>query len=250
MNKNFLSQVDHRAYAPPITSWIMTQTWCDLLFMHWPINKEDMRELIPSHFELDLFDNTAWVGVVPFVMTNIHFRNALPVPGLSKFAELNVRTYVTHRGKPGVYFFSLDAASPIAVEIARLWYKLPYYNARISKRSENGYIRYESHRSDRRGQPADLDVVYKPVSEPFLSKPGSLDAWLTERYCLYTQSPQGHPFIGEIHHAQWPLQKAEAEIKRNSMALACGIELPNTEPVLHFARALETVEWPVLGLQG
>lgn len=226
----------------------MAQTWRDLLFMHWPVNKRDLQDLIPGHFELDLFENSAWIGVVPFVMTNVHFRNVPPLPGLSSFPELNVRTYVTQRGKPGVYFFSLDAANLVAVEVARLWYRLPYFYASISKRSENGYVKYSSRRADRRGREADLFVDYKPVGEPFLSSPGSLDAWLTERYCLYTVSHNGQPLIGEIHHAPWPLQRAEADIKRNTMAAACGVQLPATYPVLHFAPQLETIEWPIAPL--
>jgi uncharacterized protein YqjF (DUF2071 family) len=226
----------------------MGQTWRDLLFMHWPIEKRTFCQLIPPPFELDLFDGSAWIGVVPFLMTNIHFRNLVAIPGFSSFAELNVRTYVRYQGKPGVHFFSLDAANFVAVEVARLWYHLPYYCAQMSKRDVSDTITYTSKRIDRRGSEARLEVDYRPVGEPFLSSPDSLDAWLTERYCLYTVSPAGQPLIGEIHHRPWPLQKAEAQIKSNSMAQACGIQLPSVEPILHFARELETVEWPIASL--
>src|SRR5437764_14098290 len=119
----------HRTAPMPTGPWIMTQTWHELLFAHWPIAPEKIRPLIPSVFTLDTFEGEAWVGVVPFRMSNVRPRWVPPMPGLSAFPELNVRTYVTIHGIPGVYFFSLDAGNPIAVAAARTVFHLPYFKA-------------------------------------------------------------------------------------------------------------------------
>lgn len=111
----------------------MAQTWVDLLFMHWPVNIDTLRPLIPSFLEIDTFDSMAWIGVVPFGMTNIHLNSLPPIPLFSRFLELNVRTYVKWKGKSGIYFFSLDASHPVAVETARTFFCLPYYNATMLK---------------------------------------------------------------------------------------------------------------------
>lgn len=241
-----LEHIQHRPYPAPAHSWVMEQRWFDLLFMHWPVDVNALRELIPRAYDIDTFDKTAWVGVVPFAMSNIHFKSLPPVPWLSSFLELNVRTYVKYKGKSGVYFFSLDAANVVAVEVARFWYLLPYFYARMSKRVEGDLIHYKSDRMDRRGKVGSFDATYRPVGQPVMSTHGSLEAWLTERYCLFTNKRNGDPLIGEIHHVQWPLQSAECEIRVNTMAEVAGVKLPsNTAPLLHFARELETIEWPI-----
>jgi uncharacterized protein YqjF (DUF2071 family) len=163
------------------------------------------------------------------------------MPRLSTFPELNVRTYVTFRGKPGVYFFSLDAASWSAVKTARALYHLPYFHARMSTRIENADVLYESRRDN---APAEFRGRYRPVGEVRIREKGSLEHWLTERYCLFTIH-RGAVYVGEIHHQPWPLQDASAEIEMNSVARAGGIELPETKPLLHFARRLDVLLWPI-----
>jgi hypothetical protein len=240
-----LSQTAHRPYPLPSGAWVMQQTWYNLLFAHWPIPVEMMRRAVPKALELDLFDGQAWVGVVPFGMSRVHPRWTFPAPWLSDFLELNVRTYVTRADRPGVYFFSLDAANPLAVEIARRWYHLPYFTARMKLEARaDGWISYHSTRVHRHAPKADFAGRYRPASETFLSTRGSVEYFLTERYCLYTVV-QGTVYRGEIHHAPWPLQRAEAEIETNTMTLPHGLQLPGTPPLLHFARRLETVEWPI-----
>ena len=227
----------------------MAQQWCDLLFAHWPVPVETMRALVPTSLRLDLHDGKAWVGVVPFRMQGVRPRWTPSVPWLSSFCELNVRTYVTSedrgRTKPGVYFFSLEAANPVAVRIARGLFKLPYFHAKMLLQREGGAIRYESERTHRGAAPAVYGGTYEPTSAVFESEPESFDAWLTERYALYTTDRTERPFIGEIHHAKWPLQRARATFERNTMAEASGIELPEQEPVLHFAEHLDVVVWPL-----
>lgn len=236
---------DHRPWPVPARPWRMKQRWHDLLFAHWPISPDAMREKVPAPLELDLFGGEAWLGVVPFRMSGVRWRGWPPLPGFSAFPELNVRTYVTHGGKPGVYFFSLDAASRVAVEVARRWYCLPYFHARMSLRERGSEIHYTSIRTDARGEWAELRARYAPRGDAAPATPGSLDYFLTERYCLYTHGRDARLLRGEILHAPWPLQPAAAEMEKNSMAAAAGFRLPDAEPVLHFARQLDVLIWPL-----
>ena len=243
---SFLSQTSHRPYPLPSGPWMMQQTWYNLLFAHWPVPVDVLRQRIPASLEIDTFEGQAWIGVVPFGMSRVYPRYTFPAPWLSYFLELNVRTYVRVGDKPGVWFFSLDAANPMAVALARAWYHLPYFNARMRMReTADGRIEYHSTRTHPGASSAEFKGRYRPVGEVYESKQGTLENWLTERYCLYTVGAGGEVYRGEIHHIPWPLQKAEAEIEANTMAAPHGIELPNTQPLLHFARKIETVEWAI-----
>jgi uncharacterized protein YqjF (DUF2071 family) len=219
----------------------MAQSWHDLLFMHWPLPAATVRALVPKQLDLDLWDNKAWVAVVPFWMSGVRARGSPAIPGLSQFPELNVRTYVRYGGKPGVYFFSLDAGSLPAVWAARALYHLPYFHARMSARSEGEDVAYSSERV---GSEAQFRGNYRPNSAIKLRRKGTIESWLTERYCLYTEH-RGRVYIGEIHHAPWPLQNASAEIECNTVAVAAGIELPDSSPLLHFARRIDVLIWPI-----
>jgi uncharacterized protein YqjF (DUF2071 family) len=241
-----VDQLDHRPWPLPPGPWVMTQTWYDLLFAHWPVPVESLRRIVPAALDLDTFDGQGWVGVVPFGMTRVFPRLTFPVPWLSHFLELNVRTYVRLGDKPGVHFLSLDAANPVAVQLARSWYQLPYYNARMTARwSPDGGLDYDSFRTHRRAAPAEFRARYRPTGDVYLAQRGTLEHWLTERYCLYTLNRKGQVFRGEIHHGPWPLQPAEAEIGSNSMTLPHALPLPATAPLLHFVRRIKTYEWPI-----
>ncbi len=230
--------------VPEGRPWAMAQTWRDLLFAHWPVEPSALRRLIPENLSLDTRNGEAWVGVVPFRMTGIRLRGLPPIPGLSAFPELNVRTYVTLGGRPGVWFLSLDAANRVAVEVARRWFHLPYVGARMSCIAEGSDIAYVSRRRDTRlPRPADLRVRYGPTGPPGRAEGGSLAHWLTERYCLYTSDPAGRILRGEIHHAPWVLQQARAAFDTNTMTAAAGVTLPDQAPLLHFARRLDVVLW-------
>lgn len=240
-----LDERAHRPWPLPRGPWVMTQTWNTLLFAHWPLPPETLRPLLPAALTLDTYEGEAWLGVVPFQMTNVRPRLAPPVPGLSTFPELNARTYVTLDGKPGVWFFSLDASNRIAVALARRLFRLPYYRARMSSRrsDEKQAIRYHSARTHRDAPSATLDALYRPTGPVSYAARGSLEEWLTERYCLYAVGPGDALLRDEIHHRRWPLQPAEAEIQVNTMALAAGIALPDTPPLLHYAARQETLIW-------
>lgn len=241
----------HRHWPLPDAPWVMRQTWYNLLFAHWPIEPEVMRALIPPQLQLDTFDGKAWVGVVPFGMDNVAPRGVPNIPGFSTFLELNVRTYVMTPAspgtdatvtKPGVYFFSLDAANALAVMGARIGFKLPYYHADMKMTEQGDRIHYRSHRTHRDAPTADFVGSYGPVGEVYRSNFGSLDHWLTERYCLYTTSGS-RLYRAEIHHEPWPLQPASAELSVNTMAAAAGITLPEQPPLLHFAKRIDVVNW-------
>jgi uncharacterized protein YqjF (DUF2071 family) len=218
----------------------MQQTWNDLLFAHWPINPDVMRPLIPSVLALDTFNGECWVAVTPFHMSDIRARFMPQLPGLSAFPELNVRTYVNYRGKPGVYFFSLDAGSRVAAWTARLTYHLPYFHARMSSIDREGWIYYHSIRDSK----AELKGRFRPVAPVQLRNPATIEHWLSERYCLYAMH-HGRVYRAEIHHEPWPLQDAECEFSVNSMATSAGIQLPATQPLAHFAKCLEVLIWPL-----
>lgn len=221
----------------------MSMTWEHLLFAHWPVPVETLRPLIPRGLEIDRFENEAWLGVVPFRMADTRLRGLPAFPGTAAFPELNVRTYVTLGGKPGVWFFSLDAGSRLAVRTARTFFHLPYFDAHMTVKTADGTISYESTRTHRGAAKAEFRASYRPLDEIRPATAGSIEQWLVERYCLYSADPRGRIWRGEIHHAPWPLQSAEAEIETNTMAAPLGIVLPDPPPLLHFARRLDVVAW-------
>ena len=224
----------------------MTQTWHELLFAHWPIDPRALRPLVPSILPLDTYEGQCWVGIVPFHMSNVRLRWVPPFPKLSRFVELNVRTYVTLEGSPGVYFFSLDASNPIAVALARQLFYLPYFNAVMRSERLDDTIHYSSCRTHQGAPPAEFKATYRPISPVAFARQGSLEHWFTERYCLYSVAGNQRVYRADIHHVQWPLQLAELEAAQNTMAISHGIHLPDTPPLLHYAQRLEVLIWSSL----
>lgn len=224
----------------------MTQWWRDLLFAHWPVDAWIVRALLPESLEVDLFEGKAWVAVVPFRMTGVRVRLTPAMPWISRFAELNVRTYVKAKAdggaKPGVYFWSLEASNPVAVAAARALFHLPYMNASMKCEPRPGWIEYESKRTHAGESAAVLSGRYRARD---IAQKTELVRWLTERYCLYTTDRKGKLYRGEIHHKPWPLYEAEAQFEENTMARAAGIELPSSAPLLHFAKELQVAIWPL-----
>ncbi|MFL5624434.1 MAG: YqjF family protein [Ktedonobacteraceae bacterium] len=242
--KAILGKVDHRPFPMPGGPWIMTQIWNTLLFAHWPLAPEILRPLVPSVLPLDTFDRQCWVGLTPFYMTHVRPRGFPPIPRLSQFPEMNVRTYVVVHGIPGVYFFSLDAGNPLAVALARALFHLPYYHAGMSCKRAGEIIHYRSWRAQLCARPAEFVARYRPLPPVFSAQRGSLEYWLVERYCLYT-TLRDRVYRAHIHHRPWPLQAAELELERNTMALASDIHLPATRPLLHYAHRQEVLVWPL-----
>jgi len=226
----------------PERPWVMSQTWHDLLFAHWPVEPRALRPRVPQPFDLDLFDGRAWIGIVPFYMTNVAPRRVRPLPWVSEFPELNVRTYVRVGDRPGVYFWSLDAGSTLAVHAARTLFNLPYHSASMEVTPRSEGIDYDSRR-DGSDRSAEFKALYGPTGLPFVAPAGSLEHFLTERYCLYHVDHHGRPYRLEIHHPPWSLQPARADLIRNTMATVNGLTLPDERPLLHFAKRQDMVAW-------
>jgi uncharacterized protein len=241
-NRGIVNDVAHRPWPLPHGRWVMTQTWHDLLFAHWPVDAGALRTLVPPEFSLDLFDGTAWLAIVPFHMTNVAPRGVPSLPWISEFPELNVRTYVRVDDKPGIYFLSLDAGSALAVRAARFLLNLPYFSAEMSVLPNGGAIEYDSRREGR-SEAATFCASYRPLGGAFHAAIGSLEYFLTERYCLYNTDHHGTPYRLEIHHPPWQLQPAEAAFTHNTMADAAGVSLPQTKPLLHFSKRQDAVAW-------
>jgi len=242
-NYRILDATAHRPWPMPSSPWVMTQTWHQLLFAHWPVDVAILRERVPAGLPLDVYEGQAWLGIVPFHMTNVAPRGVPSLPFVSAFPELNVRTYVTLEGKPGVYFFSLDADSAVAVAAARTLFGLPYFRAEMKIDIAGDEVRYTSTRETHTKDVAKFEARYRPVGPAQSPREGTLEYFLTERYCLYRVDAAGHAQRLEIHHPQWALQAAEATIAVNTMAAAAGIPLPPIAPRLHYAERQDAVAW-------
>jgi uncharacterized protein YqjF (DUF2071 family) len=255
--KKALETIDHRPWPLPEEEdgWVMGQTWERLLFAHWRVPEDQLREVVHPKIPIDTFDGSAWIGITPFTVAGLHARGTPPPPIAASFHEINVRTYATIDDKPGIYFLSLDAASRAAVHAARSGYRVPYFHADIEAEPVEGEpvegdggdggdgdrIRYHSER--KQDPPAAFEAEYGPTGKPFNAEPGSFEHWATERYCLYTLAEQ-RVQRGEIHHPPWPLQQATADIVRNTMTAPYGIDLEG-EPILHYAERQDVVFWPL-----
>lgn len=240
MTHTSLGRLDHRPWALPSRPWTWRQSWHDLLFAHWPVDAALLQRFVPAPLRVQEFEGTSWIGLVPFRMSGVMRRPMPDLPWISAFPELNVRIYVEHEEKPGVWFLSLDATNPIAVWAARRWFHLPYHRARIAIRSAGDEFHY---RSGRGGESALLDVRYRATSPPYESKRGTLEHWLTERYCLYAQAPDRSLWRNDVHHLPWPLQRAEAEVRANSYLASHGLDVAGPPAQLHFARRVDVVVW-------
>jgi uncharacterized protein len=239
-----LTDTDHRPWPLPERSWFMGQSWLDLLFAHWPVPEEALRQVVPAQLPIDTYDGDAWLGITPFCVSGLRLRGTAPAPGLSSFPELNVRTYVNVDGKPGIYFLSLDADSAAAVRGARLTYRLPYFHSRIQVEHDEEGIGYDLLRVSDDGPPAYFRARYGSEGDELPIRDGSLERWLTERYCLYALNDKQRILRGEIHHPPWPLRRGWAEIETNTMAMPFGIELEG-EPLLHFSPRQDVAIWTI-----
>ncbi len=223
----------------------MRMRWRELLFAHWVVDATIVRALVPAALPLDLFEGRCYVGAVPFLMESVTPRCLPPLPGLHAFPELNLRTYVTAGGKPGVWFFSLDAGQKLAVRAARRFFHLPYFDAKFEIGLTSGQAAYKSVRTHKGAPPAQFSATYRPIGTVYEASPGTLDAWLTDRYCLYSADATGNTYRGEIDHPPWPLQKAEATIHINTLGDTLGIEMPQRPATLHFTKSLDVKAWMI-----
>ncbi|HEY0003442.1 MAG TPA: DUF2071 domain-containing protein [Pyrinomonadaceae bacterium] len=245
MKKEKLTDLERLAVRQrPEGQPIMHQVWAKLLFMHWRIDEKQLRPLIPQQLSIDTFDGSAWIAITPFTIPTMR---ALPpfmpaLPGISSMHELNVRTYVYLDGVPGVWFFSLDASSSLAVMAARMLYHLPYLNADINLDQQDATIDYSLRRTD--SPPAELDASWTIGGNPHYAHPGTLEFFLVERYCLYAEN-NGQLYRARIYHEPWPLQKAELNLLSSTMIESHGLKTRGGDPLLHYAEEIDVDIWPI-----
>lgn len=227
----------------PRGSPLMSQSWGKLLFLHWPVPVAVLRPLIPPGLILDTHQGSAWAALTPFTLWGLRPRFLPELPFVSRFHELNVRTYVHHRGVPGVWFFSLDAARLLPVLGARMLFHLPYHRADMSLAEADGTVVYRSRRLDA-ARPAEFRATWRAGERLPAAEPGSLEFFLVERYCLYAEH-RGRIFRARIHHAPWPLRAATVSELASTMFEAAGFEAPRGAPLLHNAGPVDVEVWPL-----
>jgi uncharacterized protein YqjF (DUF2071 family) len=211
--------------------------------MHWPVSADLLRPLIPDPLVVDTHDGLAWVGITPFTMWGVRPAFAPPLPLLSRSHELNVRTYVHLDGVPGVWFFSLDANNAAAVLGARVAFHLPYFRARMGLERRDRTIYFSSRRASRRA-PAEFEGAWTVGGGLGGARPGSLDFFLIERYCLYS-ARGGRLYRARIFHRPWPLHAARLLSCRSTMVESQGLPPPKGEPLLHQqGEPLKVSVWP------
>jgi uncharacterized protein YqjF (DUF2071 family) len=245
----YLVRTSHKPRPLPSGRWLIRQRWNDLLFAHWPVPAASLAPLLPEGLEIDIFQGSAWLGVMPFWMDRIKVRGLPPIPGARSFPDLSLRTYVREErsGTPGVFCLSLDSNNLLAVGVGRAIYRLPYHWAemRLEQRTEREFSFYSRRRLAE--QPAVFRARYRglgPSRRLLESHPGTLEYFLIERYCLFSSNRGGQPIRANLHHVSCPLEEAEAEIEQNDLAEAVGLQFPNLEPVLHYTRRLAVYVWP------
>ena len=232
----------HRPYPPPKSAWIMAQSWHDVLFAHWTVPVDNVKRALPRQLPLDTYDGQAWISIVAFNVKGFRPRGLPPIPRLSYFPQINVRTYVTLDGKLGIYTFSLDVNNPLAVIGAQSVFYLPYFLADVKLIEQGSRFRFTSKRKGG-AQNAVFDAYYASTAEAVPNDHGSLAYWLAERYCLYSVDKTERVYRTEIHHPPWPLQVAEVDIQTNTLTTAAGISSPESAPLFHYAGRQDVILW-------
>ena len=241
MYKDIINSTTHRDSPLPKEPWFMTQKWNDLLFIHLPVAKKLLDRKIPAGLELDTFEGTAWISILPFKVSHMHLRKIPPLPYLTSFLEVNVRTYVKRKGISGVYFFSLDANNLTGVLGARI-VSLPYFYAKMNMVKKTDTIYFESLRKG--SSTASFEGFYKPISKAYYPEPASLNHWLIERYFLWSYR-NNSLFQGNIHHKQWKIQDAEVTIEKQNMLPDFPENILVGNPIFHYADAKRVLIWPI-----
>lgn len=225
--------------ARPDSPPIMFQNWENLLFMHWSFDAATIRPLVPAELELDLYDGKAWVSVTPFRMTGVHLHPLPAIPGTESFLELNVRTYVHYHGKPGIFFFSLDASKLIPTIAARIFFSLPYFKADMDFSEMGGEFRFTSRRSD---SPARFSAQWKVGQRLRDPDKDSLAFFLVERYAFFVKIA-GQINMVRVYHHPWILEEAILQLHESTMISTLGLTEPAESPLTHFSRFLNVEAW-------
>lgn len=234
---------------------LLHQNWHHLLFLHWEVPAAELQRLIPPELTIDTFEGKAYVGVVPFTLTDVRAVGTPPLPWISNFHEVNVRTYVHHNGRePGVWFFSLDASSSIAVAAARAVYKLPYFHSEIDfteKKAPIPTLDFTSQRNDPQGtMPATSRFRYEPMEGIVThASPGTIEHFLIERYVLYTTDSNHRLYRARVHHQPYPVQRADVLDYEETLIWAAGIKRSGAVPLRHYARGLNVKVYPLVAVR-
>jgi len=207
--------------------------WRDTLFVHWPVAPEPLRAMLPPGVQLDVFEGSAWIGIVAFAIARARARGVPTSLALRTFGEINVRTYVTGGGIPGVWFLSLDAASTFTVAAGRRALHLPYYNARIANAWTGETCAYDLDRIDPRGVPARFAAQARFARDARAAAPRTLEHRLVERYSFFTADRRGRIVRGDVSHQPWLLRDATAEIAENTLLVAAGVDVSPGNPLVH-----------------
>jgi uncharacterized protein YqjF (DUF2071 family) len=212
--------------------------WRHLLFENWPVDPAVVDAHLPDPLAVDEHDGRAWLSVVPF--TNVAVRpRGLPTRLGVALPELNLRTYVTCDGHPGVYFFSLDADGVLGVLGARLLHHLPYYYARISLEGVDGDVRFASRRRHPGARPAAYEATYRPTGPAFDAPEDPLARFLVERYRFFTETPNGELRYTAVDHEPWTLHPATADVACNTLLTANGFDRPDATPTYFYSPGLD-----------
>ncbi|WAH35277.1 YqjF family protein [Alicyclobacillus dauci] len=232
----------HRQFPIPNRPWVMKQSWMNLGFIHWPVPIHHIESMIPAELTLDTFEGQAWISLVPLRIVHMHAR-FVPAFGFHGFPEVNLRTYVVRDGRPGVFFFRLDAEHRLVAALGRRFLHVPYHDTSIHVDRQDEWIHYRLHPSGLSLSSSQLEFTIRPVSDVFESSKHSIDSWLTDRYCFYTTF-RGRVYRGDIHHGPWALQTAEVAFHISSALVDYGFG--SSQPVLaHFSRQQEVQVWPL-----
>jgi len=230
---------------------VLYQQWHHLLFLHWEVPPQELQALVPPELTIDTFDGKAYVGLVPFTVSGVHPPFLPPLLGVSSFHEINVRTYVHRDGRdPGVWFFSLDASSVLAVAAARAAYKLPYFHAVMSFRDDGRplpQLEIDSRRDDDRGAlPANAHIRYAPADGVVThAAAGTIEHFLLERYVLYSVDDAHRLHRARVSHEPYPIQRADAPHVEETLVWAAKIKRPESAPLRHYAREVSVKVYPL-----
>jgi hypothetical protein len=222
--------------------WLVAMDWRDTLFLHWPVHADALRPFIPNALPIDEFDGTAWIGIVAFRIAGARPRGLPAAIGLPSFGEVNVRTYVGG-AKPGVWFFSLDAANPVIVESARAGLHLAYYHAAIDTEWRHGNCAYRVRRTDRRSTASQFAATARVEERAHVAAAGTLEHFFAERYCFYSVDRRGRILRGDVAHPPWPIRNAHAVIEANTL-FPTGIDPSARTPIAHASSGVTVHAYP------
>lgn len=238
-----LNQIGHRPYPLPDQPWVLSMRWHDLLFLHWNVSPDHLKPHIPDELEVETFEGSAYLGLIPFRMSHIHARYLPPFPRVHSFPEINLRTYVSDGSHSGVWFFSLDAGSTLAVRTARWAFALPYFQAHMRiEEGEKQKIHYRSERDEREEGHLLYEGTYRRTDRIREREKTDLQSFLVDRYCLFSAGKSGRIYRGDIHHPPWSLYRAESTIRR--LEIEGHPSIPDTSPdSILFAPDLSVRAW-------